>query len=298
MDRIVLGGVQFGLSYGISNQTGQISMDEAGKIIEFAYQHGVRLIDTAYAYGDSESVIGKILGHQKFPGLQVITKTWPKTGTINEKDLGELKRGFETSLERLRQDRLYSLMLHRAENLLGLGKESVYKFLHGLKSQGIIKKIGCSFYSLQDLLNISKEFEIDLIQVPGNVFDQRFLQPALIEQLQSKGVEIHVRSLFLQGLLFYVEKGSLPEKMAFTKPYVDKLKHFCQNYNMDVLELALRFGLSRSNIKLVLGVSKLEELKAIHEKLQLIANTPLKLDFSSLSVEDLAIIDPTKWPKN
>ena len=57
---LALGAVQFGLPYGISNSTGQVTLNAAESIISYATSKGIDTIDTAILYGDSETCLGKV----------------------------------------------------------------------------------------------------------------------------------------------------------------------------------------------------------------------------------------------
>ena len=60
MNKLSLGSAQFGLDYGIANQSGKTKFKEVKKILKLAKKSKIDLIDTAISYGDSEKVIGDI----------------------------------------------------------------------------------------------------------------------------------------------------------------------------------------------------------------------------------------------
>ena len=59
-EKIVLGTVQIGLDYGVSYQSGRMSLLEATDLIKTAHRLGCRTLDTAQAYGASEQRLGQI----------------------------------------------------------------------------------------------------------------------------------------------------------------------------------------------------------------------------------------------
>ena len=190
--KLSIGTVQIGLDYGISNQVGKVAFNEVQKILTFAKKHNITYLDTAMAYGLSEEVIGLYRKKNNDKDFKIITKI-PDTkhSTISINDM------LEHALIRLSCDHVYALLLHTAENI----NKSTYAQLLSLKEQGKIKKLGVSVYSPEQAFLIAKNFNIDLIQLPLNIFDQRFIESGCLQFLKDKGIEIHTRSLFIQGLL-------------------------------------------------------------------------------------------------
>ena len=186
--KLAIGSVQFGLDYGISNQEGKTSPAEVGQILKRASENGISLIDTAYAYGESEMV----LGQNDLSSFQLVSK-FPACPTHPLRNL------LEASLDRLEVESIYGYMAHRAEDLIE--KPSLWEELRELKSDGRVYKIGCSLYRPETLQCLwEKGFHPEIIQIPFNVFDQRFQH--LLLRIKDTGCEIHARSAFLQGIFF------------------------------------------------------------------------------------------------
>ena len=203
--KLALGSANFGLDYGIANQSGKISESELSKILSFAQEVCIELVDTAEAYGDSEARIGSLCDDTQF---NFVTKIGAEVahGSRDQSMTSSVKQ----SCRRLNQSRLYAVMLHRPEVLLGDQGGEVIRELQMLKEQGIVSKIGVSIYSPEVLTAISRVDKLDIVQVPFNVFDRQILASGWSEKLKSNGVEIHTRSVFLQGLLL-MQRSSLPE---------------------------------------------------------------------------------------
>jgi len=193
--RLVLGTAQFGMNYGIANKTGQPSTDEIAKILNLARHHGIHMIDTAIAYGDSE----KNLGEVGLEGFEIVTKLpeIPDNTDIESWILAEV----QSSLARLRVKQLYGLLLHKPQQINTRLVENIINTLGILKKEKLVKKIGVSVYSPEELSNILTRFIPDIVQLPFNLIDQRFLCTGWFDKLQERNIEVHSRSVFLQGLL-------------------------------------------------------------------------------------------------
>jgi aryl-alcohol dehydrogenase-like predicted oxidoreductase len=294
VERLVLGTVQFGLPYGIANRSGQsVPIPTVKKILQYAFAKGVGLIDTAYAYGESEKVLGEVLVDEEFAAFKVITKTLSffAAETINALAISQVEAAFTESLARLKKTQVYGLMVHHADDLLKPGGEKLYQMLMQWKALGKVQKIGCSFYSPRQLEQVLERYSMDMVQVPINLFDQRFLQNNLLLELQKNKTEIYARSLFLQGLLL-TEPDAVPQAMAYVKPLLTKLKAFCQQKNISVLRFALSFAQALQDVYYVMGFQKLEEFQEVID----VHETHMVFDFSEWAVDDECVVNPTKWP--
>ena len=197
MKRLALGTAQFGLSYGVANQQGQVSIDQVAEILRVASAVGVDTLDTAIAYGESEQVLGQV-GVSSF-------KIISKLQALSDESLDLQKQvidSVESSLERLRITQLYGLLLHRPGQLLSNQGVTLYQALQDLKNKGLVKKIGISIYSPTELEALCRSFEFDLIQAPFNIFDRRLERQGWLDKLKKKGVEVHSRSVFSTGSAF------------------------------------------------------------------------------------------------
>ena len=206
MSKLALGTAQFGLDYGIANESGKIKILDAKNILEFARVSKIDLIDTAIGYGDSEKVIGEI-GAQEF---KIVSKLPPFTENLLDIDLW-LKNNVQSSLKRLGVKFLYGLLLHRPGDLRGDMGKKLIKALKKIQSQGLIKKIGLSIYDPRELDEFINLIEPDIIQAPLNIIDRRLETSGWLSKLHQSGIEVHTRSTFLQGLLLIPIK-KIPSK--------------------------------------------------------------------------------------
>ena len=248
--RIVLGTVQFGLDYGINNTQGEIQKGEAFDILKFAHQNGLDTLDTAAAYGSAESKLGEFFLENKSFNFKIISKS-PSKQKISETAL-------QSSLTKLNIKELYGYLAHDF-SIFNNDVKLIQKFID-LKKTGLVKKIGFSLYYPNDLkFLLDNNINFDIIQLPYNIFDQRFNDWFKI--LKGKNVEIHIRSCFLQGLVF-MDSEKLPKKLIELTSKLKKLHAISQDTQIPINALCIGFCLSNPSIdKLVLGIDSLEDLK-------------------------------------
>ena len=288
--RIGLGTVQFGLDYGISNGSGVVSPAEVSKILIYARENGVKVIDTAAAYGESEKVLGKTLPRRH--GFKIVTKVPAAVASHSHPHQNDIAKTFLRSLDLLKQPVLDTLMLHQANDLLTEDGPSIYEEMAALKKSGLVRRLGVSIYERDQIDSIFSKFSFDVAQLPINVFDQRLLQDGTLAHLKSLGVEIHARSVFLQGLIL-MKTSEIPDHLEALRPYHSKLKNLVEKNGMTSISAALSFVLNIKEIDVVLvGVTSLAQLKEV-------LNTPTttNIGFSEFNVTAKELIDPRLWPK-
>jgi aryl-alcohol dehydrogenase-like predicted oxidoreductase len=246
--KLALGTVQFGIPYGINNTMGIPSSNELNLIFSTARLNGIQTFDTAIAYGHAEEQIRPFL----FEGAQVISK-FPSASTPKS-----LALDLSDSLKRLGQNQLYAFIAHDADLLLK--KPKLWTELIRLQADELIIKKGYSLYypeQLEKLLEIG--YIPDLIQVPFSLLDRRF--DNAIKKLHDMGVEIHVRSVFLQGL-YFMNVSKLPSKLQAISSELKQLHDLAQSENVSISELALNFVTKNIDIdKVVIGVDSSEQLQ-------------------------------------
>lgn len=283
---LILGTAQFGLDYGLANKSGQVSPGEIAKILFLAAEHGLKLLDTAMDYGQSE----RALGQNKLNAFQVMTKLPALPEDIIDIHLwvGQL---VGRSLKRLNIHQLYALLLHRPLQLFEAHGPELYKALVELKKLGQIKKIGISVYAPEEVEQVLDHYDLDLVQMPGNVFDQRFLDPGLRARLKKQKIEIHVRSVFLQGLLL-LPKHQRPVKFQKWSDQWQKWNHWLAEHNLPPLAGCLRTMSGIEGLDGVLvGVDNLMQLQEIIE----LYDQPALAWPSQLTCSDLELINPSLW---
>ncbi len=284
--RLALGTVQFGLPYGVANKSGQVSRAEAKLMARLVSENGIDTLDTAMAYGESEKYLSEI-GVENF---KVVTKL---PGMPNRcLDINNwIHEQVSSSLVRLGVGQVYGLLLHKSEDLLGLNGRELYRALDSLKEKGLVKKIGLSIYSPNELEALKNDFSFDLIQAPFNLIDQRLLHSGWMKKLKDSGVEIHTRSTFLQGLLL-MKEIDIPPKFSPWKHLWKKWHDWLAENNISALQASLAFSLSFSEIdRVVVGADSHQQLKEIINA----TNNLLNIDLPNLLSTDENLINPANW---
>ena len=286
-NKLALGTVQFGLSYGIANQSGQVNLSEARNILEQAAKAQVDLLDTAIAYGDSEDVLGKI-GVAEF---KVVSKLPALPESCADIDLG-VDEQVEGSLNRLGCSSLYGLLLHRSENLLGNSGKTLIDSLNRLKSDGLVQKVGISIYDPSELDEVMHLMRIDLVQAPLNIIDRRLETSGWLSSLHREGVEVHTRSAFLQGLLV-MPRNKIPAKFDVWATLWDSWASELEEKDLSAAAACLSYPLSLPEVdRVVVGVDSVDQLKALIAASQI---QPPQHDFSFMTSEDQMLINPSRW---
>ena len=286
-NRLALGTAQFGLPYGIANQSGQVSRDEAAAILDHAWAAGLDTLDTAIAYGESEQRLGEmgVVKWQVISKLPAIPESCANVSTwVQESVLG--------SLGRLRIPRLHGLLLHRPQQLLGPQGDTLYRALVEIKDQGKVEKIGVSIYSPDELEALWPHYQLDLVQAPFNIMDRRLATSGWLARLHQAGIEVHIRSVFLQGLLLMGPQRR-PTYFNRWQPLWDQWHRWLTDQALAPLQACLSFAISQPEInRVVVGVDSLKHLQEIVAA----SNTIGAITFpNTLENETLALIDPSEW---
>jgi aryl-alcohol dehydrogenase-like predicted oxidoreductase len=288
--KVGLGTVQFGLDYGITNVNGAVSLDEAQKVLAAAWTGGVRVLDTASAYGNSESVLGQLTSNTCC-NFRVITKTAPqRVERITSEEIRIWREGFNQSLLRLKTACVDTLLVHDADNLLIPGGDRLYDELLRLIDLKQVKKIGFSAYDARQIDAVIDRYKVSAVQIPLNVFDQRLIQSGTLERLSKLGLEIYARSVFLQGLL--LQDSRIPVRFHRWKGFISRYHDFLKSNDIDPISAAIGFVARQPQVNtLLIGVTSCAELSdclgAYRED--------VSLNFADFSVADLDLIDPRRW---
>ena len=288
--KLGLGTVQFGLAYGLSNQDGQTSKSEAARIVLAAAEYGIRVIDTAALYGSSEEVLGRVLPQPHT--FMIVTKTVRiDTSELTPASADQLETGFLTSLERLDCTSVYGLLVHNAEDLLIKGGKLLMERLYDLKQRGLVQKVGVSVYNGEQIDALLERFDIDLIQLPVNVFDQRLVMNGMLGKLKRRGIEVHARSAFLQGLLL-MDPAEIPSYFAPIQKHLATYRSYVAGLGITPLEAALGFLEAIDDIDVIVcGVNTRQQfIELCH------AARPLTgIDYSRYALRGDAMLNPSRW---
>ena len=297
--KLCLGTVQFGMDYGVQGGS-RPSVKDAVAMLDFAVRNGVDSIDTAAAYGTAEEVVGEFLSSRTVPrdAVQVVSKFGMDIfgGVSAEEFPDRLRAAAERSLKRLRTDYLDAFICHVPS---AAGDAAVVSAMAALKETGLARHVGFSVYETAEAMACLASDGVDFIQAPFSVFDQRIKSSGVLAKAAAKGVDVHTRSAFVQGLML-MPPASIPSHLAATKPYVEDLESLCRKHGITRRALALAYVKAQPEIShLVFGVDSMAQLKEIiddfNQTIPTDAVTDIAARFASVPAD---IFMPNKWRKD
>ncbi len=279
INKLAIGTAQFGLNYGVTNHSGKVKIKEVIKILDRANNSGIYTIDTSANYGNSEEVLGKI----GVKNCQVITKTI----MLND-DVNIVVDCFEKSLLRLNINQAEGILIHNFDDIKNKNFDVLLKRLEEFKRDDVVKKIGFSTYTPKQVDFLLENFDFDLIQLPFNVFDNRLIEGGQLKKLKKKGVEIHARSVFLQGILLEFSNIS-SYFLSWQKEFQD-YQLIVKESEMSLLEYALNFVLHIQEIdKVLVGVNSELQLNEI------IKSVKDKKNIKAFPINNVNLLNPSLW---
>ncbi len=292
---ISLGTAQFGIPYGITNSTGQVSKENVRQILSVAQSSTViNYLDTAQSYGESESVLGDSLPCEH--DFSIITKlsAQPKN-SFSFDDVLKWENSLIRSFQFLKVNSIDSLLLHSSNDLHKTGSQFLEDWLLSLKERGLVKRIGISIYTANELQGVHSDL-IDIVQLPLSLYDQRLLLDGTIGFLKSRGISIHARSLFLQGLLVTPEQQWPHWISENCRKHHKHLELRASKLQYGLLELALGFAKSQKELEaIVIGITSLKELEVLLRTWYL--KSPFCLsELSKWALPNSEFLDPRNWP--
>ncbi len=287
IDKIVLGTVQLGMPYGINNALGKPNEKECIEILNEAFASGIRTLDTARAYGSALQIIGNY--HKSSSNkFKVINKFHANSA--------QLSTDVQVELDELQIGQFEAYLFHSFSDFRNADSQLI-KELIDLKKKALFSKIGVSVYGNEQFEMAIQNDVIDMIQFPYNLFDNASKRGDMIRLAKSRGKELHVRSVFLQGL-FFMEENTLPEKMKAFGPYLRRIKLLAQNESISMQELAISYALNTEGIdKVLIGVDSLNQLRTNLQVITKVKALPglLKSNVDGIDVKEVDLLSPINW---
>jgi len=285
-NKLILGTVQMGLSYGINNTTGKVSLEDSLEILEYAFDNGIKTLDTAEAYGNAHDVIGRF--HYKNPNkkFKVITKL---PNQINNNIVEKV----ESYLTDLNVNQLDTLLFHSFSSY----SDNIERFdiLKKLKSDKKINNIGVSVYTNDEIEKVLLNDDVDIIQLPFNIFDNANLRNGILQKVKSKGKKVHTRSVLLQGL-FFKDTNDPNDTVKKLKNELILLSEISRNNKASISELALSYCLQQNTIDNVLiGVDSLKQLKDNIKSVNYKIDSKTVDKINTIKVQNLDLLNPSLW---
>ena len=284
--KIALGTANFGQKYGLTRKNIN-SNKEIEKILKFSNKSIIKLIDTSDNYGSSET----LLGNNNLKSFKIITKL---KISVNEKKSDNLEnivfKKIEDSLSKLNIKKLYAILLHNSDDLKGDKEHKLIKVLKKLKKKNLVSKIGVSIYDPKELDFIWPFWKPDIVQCPFNIVDKRIYESGWLNKLKRNKIKIHVRSIFLQGLLLK-DKKSIPKKFKNCENIFKKLGNYCKNKNISKMQACINFIKSFKKISyVIIGFKNIDQIK---KAIKYFNKNQKK--YPSLICNDAKLINPRLW---
>lgn len=297
---LCLGTVQFGMDYGISGQK-QPTVEQAVEMLDYAVQNGINTIDTANAYGTAEDVVGAFLHKKTVPRekLWIISKFRPNLlDDVREAEYyAVMKENLTNTLGRLGTDYLDTYLLHSARYVYN---DAIIGTLNRLKKEGYARKVGVSVYEVDEAKRCIEHDNVDFMQLPYSVFDQRMKNGGLFDLAKKYNgtTQIHSRSAFIQGLIL-MEENQVPDFLAKARPIVRKISELCRKFGISRIALAMNYVKQEDSIShLVFGVDNLEQLKedieVFQQDLDKAIIQEISLEFCDIEAD---IVMPSLWKR-
>lgn len=287
--RLALGTVQFGLPYGVANTQGQVSFEQADAMLGTMRIAGIDTIDTAIAYGEAEAVLGRI-GVSGFRLISKVPALCEPALAVDDWVVAQV----EASLERLRAPRLGGLLLHSPDDLLGPYGLDLARGLLRARDAGLAERIGLSVYSPEQLAALVDRLPLEIIQIPLNIFDRRFVETGWLDRLVADDVEVHARSVFLQGLLL-LPSDRIPSKFSPFRSLIDGWYSWLAGdaaAGMSSVQACIAHVASYASVsRLVVGADSLAQL---HNIIEAASAIPLRAP-ESLASPATPLINPAQW---
>lgn len=281
--KLIIGTAQFGMPYGIANYNGQVGKIEVEKILNFAYKAGINTIDTATGYGNSENIIGHHLKKHINQRWFIITKVnGSKDKLYNQLSQSIDKLGTTPS----------GVLAHSIDDYL----ETIFcNEPDKIKKNFVIEKVGVSIYTEEHIDRVLAVKIPDIIQCPLNILDTRLYRNGILDKMKENGLEIHVRSVFLQGM-FYLPDKILQHDFNDVFPTIKLLKRIAQKAGLTLAELSLLWVCSLKEVdKVIIGVDNVEQLKAHLETLKKQVEPYIYEEALSIIYENDFFLNPSLW---
>jgi len=280
-DKLILGTVQFGLNYGINNSQGKPQKENVFQILYYAYESGIRCLDTAELYGNSHDLIGEFHKLNPSKKFNIITK-FP-----HEFD-GNITKKINNYLDQLAVNHLHAILFHSFDSYIK-HRGQLNKKINNINS------VGVSVYTNKQIEEVIDDTNIDIIQVPFNLFDNINLRGKLLDKAKSKNKIIHTRSAFLQGL-FFMNKDNPSEVRSKLEKELDFISSVSLKHSISIGSLALNYCLKQPNIDGVLiGVDSLDQLKENISYSKNKISHQFIYDINTIKIENIDILNPSLW---
>lgn len=290
VNKIILGTVQFGLNYGINNKTGKLSQKDVFFILEEAYRLGIKTLDTAEVYGRAHEVIGEFHKQSKIR-FDIISKF---SSSVLVRYPIDLIDRIKHHCEELDVSHMEGYMFHSYVEF----KDYISKdplILEKIKRSGLVNKIGVSVYTNSHIEEIFNYEEINLIQLPFNLFDNELLRMGFLKRAKTKGIEVHTRSAFLQGL-FFKDVNDLKGNLVNLKTDLIYLNELISDSSITKTSFALNYPINKDYIdKVVIGIDNIDQLRDNIQAIEGFSFNKAYKQIDLINIENKELLNPSNW---
>jgi N-acylneuraminate cytidylyltransferase len=282
--KLILGTAQIGMHYGVNNSSELLTVEQSLEILNCAKENGIIELDTANAYGESERIIGM---YNRCASPFIVNTKVVKTNFVH------LRTHVQKLLIKLGVKKINTLYIHKINEFID--NSHVLSELVNLKNEGIIDNIGVAVYTNNDIDFVMDFNEINIVQVPFNLLDNENVRGEKLRQLKISKKEVHVRSIFLQGLIF-ANPNNLPEYLSILKPYLIQLNKISSSTNYSIANIAFQYALSKPYIdKILFGIDNINQLKSnINEIHKEVSPEVFRL-IDHINVKEIELLNPGNW---
>jgi len=285
LSKLGLGSGQFALDQADATVRGRSAKAEVRDILDIAGRARLPLFDITGRSPQAELALGEVMPRPN-PFRISISTVRPDKGP----DLVEAEA--RAALRRLGAEQADALIVPSAADLFGPHGNALWERLKILKAEGLTKKIGISVFASDDPVGVARRFRPDIIQAPASLLDQRLLVDGTLATVSGLGIEVHLRSIFLNGLLF-LPPDRAPTHLKSAASRISRARRLIAEGRSDPLQAALGFALSRPEAAFVLvGVTSAAELSAV---IAAASSPPPDLDWDEMAIDDPAALDPRAW---
>ena len=279
-----MGTAQFGLDGGAPAR-GRQPHSEVREILSIAASRGLCMLDAGAASAHGETVLGTLMPRPAPFGVVIKAARGDRGADYVETEA-------RASLARLGLNRADAIVIQSAGDLFSPYGQALWDRLRAMREVGLFGRVGISAYASDDPVGLAKRFQPDVVQAPASLLDQRLLVDGSLRALRDMGVEVHVRSIFLNGLLF-LPPDRVPGHLRAAAGRLSRARRMIAEGRSDPLQAALGFALSRPEASAVIvGAATAAELSAV---IAAAASPPPELDWDDMALEDPAVLDPRRW---
>jgi len=277
--RIIIGSANFAQKYGAAPI--KLDKNEIKKILNLSKKNNIFKIDTADSYFNEINLFKNIDKKFKFITKMKPDHRWTSLDFCQEK--------IENHFKKFNGNEIQTLLFHDTDILFKKIGTKIFQNIETFKKKKYFKKIGLSIYDTECLNYLIPNYSFDVVQCPYNILDKRIINSGWFNKLKDKGIEIHIRSIFLQGLL--------TNKLVYKKKYFKKWRFFflkwfqsLENNNISPIDYCLSDLLNHDFDQIIIGINSYDNLKEIIN-FKIIKNKKM-LNFKKT---ELKLIDPRNW---